>query len=183
MDAACTAGGREGSPGGISVTARDQVSLAFLRGTFTAVMGPSGLVRYPPKVALASLVNSLKGVASRRLPVEFTGRVNRAIMHGWFWSPPTSPVRAAACRSKWSRTTSHWWRHLNPTPCLERPRSCLAESPGKPALTRGRMPRGGTARQSAPWGMATFSNLAIVLLAVTGRVDLAAAVDHYRSPT
>jgi hypothetical protein len=31
--------------------------------------------------------------------------------------------------------------------------------------------------------MATFSNLAIVLLTVTGRVDLAAAVDHYRSPT
>lgn len=30
------------SSGGTSVTALDQVSLAFLRGTFTAVMGPSG---------------------------------------------------------------------------------------------------------------------------------------------
>jgi len=31
-------------------------------------------------------VNSLKGVSSRRLRQEFTGRVNRAIMHGRFWS-------------------------------------------------------------------------------------------------
>jgi hypothetical protein len=31
--------------------------------------------------------------------------------------------------------------------------------------------------------MATFSNLEIALLAVTSRVDLAAAVDDYRSPT
>ena len=45
------------------------------------------LVHYPPKVALASLVNSLKGVSSRRLRGEFNGRVNRAIMHGRFWSP------------------------------------------------------------------------------------------------
>lgn len=33
---------RRYSAGGTSVTALDQVSLAFLRGTFTAVMGPSG---------------------------------------------------------------------------------------------------------------------------------------------
>ncbi|MET7989043.1 IS200/IS605 family transposase [Streptomyces sp. NPDC005281] len=45
------------------------------------------LVHHPPKVALASLVNSLKGVSSRRLRAEFTGRVNPAIMHGRFWSP------------------------------------------------------------------------------------------------
>ena len=45
------------------------------------------LVHYPPKVALASLVNSLKGVSSRRLRAEFTGQVNRAITHGRFWSP------------------------------------------------------------------------------------------------
>lgn len=45
------------------------------------------LVHYPPKVALASLVNSLKGVSSRRLRAEFTGQTNRAIMHGRFWSP------------------------------------------------------------------------------------------------
>lgn len=45
------------------------------------------LVHYPPKVALSVLVNSLKGVSSRRLRAEFTGRVNRALMHGRFWSP------------------------------------------------------------------------------------------------
>ncbi|MFI0153782.1 IS200/IS605 family transposase [Streptomyces lydicus] len=44
------------------------------------------LVHYPPKVALSNLVNSLKGVSSRRLRQEYTGRVNRAIMHGRFWS-------------------------------------------------------------------------------------------------
>ncbi|WP_411144765.1 IS200/IS605 family transposase [Streptomyces sp. x-80] len=44
------------------------------------------LVHYPPKVALSSLVNSLKGVSSRYLRAEFTGRVNRATVHGRFWS-------------------------------------------------------------------------------------------------
>jgi putative transposase len=45
------------------------------------------LVFYPPKVAVSALVNSLKGVSARRIRAEFTGRVNRAIMHGHFWSP------------------------------------------------------------------------------------------------
>ncbi|MCM1973118.1 MULTISPECIES: IS200/IS605 family transposase [unclassified Streptomyces] len=45
------------------------------------------LVHYPPKVAVSSLVNSLKGVSARILRRDFTGRVNRAIMHGRFWSP------------------------------------------------------------------------------------------------
>lgn len=45
------------------------------------------LVNYPPKVTVSKLVNSLKGVSSRYLRQEFTGRVNRAIMHGHFWSP------------------------------------------------------------------------------------------------
>ncbi|MFB7226046.1 IS200/IS605 family transposase, partial [Streptomyces sp. NPDC056227] len=44
------------------------------------------LVHYPPRVALSNLVNSLKGVSSRRLRQEFTGHVNQAIMHGRFWS-------------------------------------------------------------------------------------------------
>ncbi|WP_184364197.1 IS200/IS605 family transposase [Nocardiopsis metallicus] len=44
------------------------------------------LVHYPPKVALSKLVNSLKGVSSRYLRQEFTGQVNRNIMHGRFWS-------------------------------------------------------------------------------------------------
>jgi putative transposase len=45
------------------------------------------LVDYPPKVAVAALVNSLKGVSARRLRSEFTGRVNRASIRGHFWSP------------------------------------------------------------------------------------------------
>jgi putative transposase len=45
------------------------------------------LVEYPPKVAVSALVNSLKGVSARRLRSQFTGRVNRHIMHGHFWSP------------------------------------------------------------------------------------------------
>ena len=45
------------------------------------------LAGYPPKVAVSALVNSLKGVSARRLRSEFTGRVNRHIMHGHFWSP------------------------------------------------------------------------------------------------
>ncbi|MEV7601209.1 IS200/IS605 family transposase [Kitasatospora sp. NPDC089797] len=45
------------------------------------------LVNYPPKVAVSSLVNSLKGVSARILRRDFTGRANRAIMHGHFWSP------------------------------------------------------------------------------------------------
>lgn len=45
------------------------------------------LVHYPPKVAVSKLVNSLKGVSARILRRDFTGRVNRAIMHGHFWSP------------------------------------------------------------------------------------------------
>ncbi|MFF3253235.1 IS200/IS605 family transposase [Actinacidiphila glaucinigra] len=44
------------------------------------------LVHYPPKVPLSHLVNSLKGVSSRRLRQEYTGQVNQAIMHGRFWS-------------------------------------------------------------------------------------------------
>jgi putative transposase len=36
---------------------------------------------------LSALVNSFKGVPARRLRAEFTGRVNRHIMHGHYWSP------------------------------------------------------------------------------------------------
>ena len=42
------------------------------------------LVHYPPSVAISRLVNSLKGVSSRRLRAENT---NRAAMRGHFWSP------------------------------------------------------------------------------------------------
>ena len=45
------------------------------------------LVEHPPKVAVPALVNSLNGVPTRRLRAEFTGPVNRHIMHGHPWSP------------------------------------------------------------------------------------------------
>ncbi|AUA17182.1 Transposase IS200 like protein [Streptomyces malaysiensis subsp. malaysiensis] len=45
------------------------------------------LINYPPKIAVSKLVNSLKGVSARRIRQEFTGRINRAIMHGHLWSP------------------------------------------------------------------------------------------------
>jgi putative transposase len=45
------------------------------------------LVHYPPAVAISRLVNSLKGVSSRRLREENVGRTNRAAMPGHFWSP------------------------------------------------------------------------------------------------
>jgi putative transposase len=45
------------------------------------------LARYPPKVAVSALVNCLKGGPARQLRPEFTGRVNRHIMHRHFWSP------------------------------------------------------------------------------------------------
>ncbi|MFV5998175.1 IS200/IS605 family transposase [Streptomyces sp. NPDC056231] len=43
-------------------------------------------VHYPPKVALSKLINSLKGVSSRYLRAEYTGRINRNGMGPVFWS-------------------------------------------------------------------------------------------------
>ena len=56
------------------------------------------LVEYPPKVAVPALVNNLKGVSARRLRAEFTGRVNRHIVHGHFWSPSYFAVSCGALR-------------------------------------------------------------------------------------
>ena len=39
------------------------------------------LVHYPPKLAISTLVNSLKGVSAHYLRKEFTGRINRHIIH------------------------------------------------------------------------------------------------------
>ncbi|MFD3537562.1 IS200/IS605 family transposase [Streptomyces sp. NPDC058661] len=44
------------------------------------------LVHYPPKVALSKLINSLKGVRSRYLRAEYTGRINQIGMGSVFWS-------------------------------------------------------------------------------------------------
>jgi REP-associated tyrosine transposase len=45
------------------------------------------LVRYPPKLPVSTLVNRLKGVSAHYLREEFTGRVNRHLVHGHLWSP------------------------------------------------------------------------------------------------
>ncbi|MEV0158435.1 IS200/IS605 family transposase [Micromonospora sp. NPDC050686] len=45
------------------------------------------LVHYPPKLSISTLVNRLKGVSAHYLRQEFTGRINRHIMHGHLWSP------------------------------------------------------------------------------------------------
>jgi putative transposase len=45
------------------------------------------LVHYPPKLPISTLVNRLKGVSAHYLRKEFTGRINRHIMHGNLWSP------------------------------------------------------------------------------------------------
>jgi putative transposase len=45
------------------------------------------LVHYPPKLPVSTLVNRLKGVSAHYLREEFTGRVNRHLMHGHLWSP------------------------------------------------------------------------------------------------
>jgi putative transposase len=45
------------------------------------------LIHHPPTIALSRLVNSFKGVSSRRLRQDDTGRVNRAGTRGHLWSP------------------------------------------------------------------------------------------------
>jgi putative transposase len=52
------------------------------------------LVQYPPKLAVSTLVNRLKGVSAHYLRKEFTGRVNQHLMHGHLWSPS---YLAASC--------------------------------------------------------------------------------------
>ncbi len=45
------------------------------------------LVHCPPKVALSNLVNSLKGVSSRRLRQEFPEHISKHLWAGKLWSP------------------------------------------------------------------------------------------------
>ncbi|MET7929212.1 IS200/IS605 family transposase, partial [Streptomyces sp. NPDC005349] len=44
------------------------------------------VTRKPPKVQLSKLVNSLKGVSSRRLRHEYDSHVRRYLWGGHFWS-------------------------------------------------------------------------------------------------
>lgn len=45
------------------------------------------LVHYPPNIALSRLVNSLKGVSSRRLRQEHAAHIRRYLWGEHFWSP------------------------------------------------------------------------------------------------
>jgi putative transposase len=45
------------------------------------------LIHYPPKVAVSKLVNSLKGVSSRRLKVDYAQEVSKVYWQGVLWSP------------------------------------------------------------------------------------------------
>ncbi|WP_184759378.1 IS200/IS605 family transposase [Streptosporangium album] len=45
------------------------------------------LVHHPPKVALSTLVNSLKGVSARLLSKEYPAHIRKYLWGGHFWSP------------------------------------------------------------------------------------------------
>ena len=45
------------------------------------------LVNYPPKVSLSKLVNSLKGVSSRRLRSDYADGIAKIYWKGVLWSP------------------------------------------------------------------------------------------------
>lgn len=45
------------------------------------------LVNYPPKIAISTLVNSLKGVSSRLLRREFSKEMSKVYWKGVLWSP------------------------------------------------------------------------------------------------
>ncbi|WP_214111431.1 IS200/IS605 family transposase [Acrocarpospora catenulata] len=45
------------------------------------------LVHYPPKVALSTLVGSLKGVSARLLRKEYPAHIREYLWGGHFWSP------------------------------------------------------------------------------------------------
>jgi putative transposase len=52
------------------------------------------LVHYPPKIALARLVGSLKGVSARRTRQEFPTHIRKYLWDEHLWSPP---YLAASC--------------------------------------------------------------------------------------
>lgn len=64
------------------------------------------LVNFPPKVAVTKLVNSLKGVSSRRLRQEFPDLVRHYWRTNKLCPGPTSPGPSEAPRSPWSGSTS-----------------------------------------------------------------------------
>jgi putative transposase len=45
------------------------------------------LINYPPKVAVSKLVNSLKGVSSRKLRTDYAKELSKVYWKGVLWSP------------------------------------------------------------------------------------------------
>ena len=79
------------------------------------------LMQYRPKVAVSALVNSRKGVPGK-LRSEFTGRVNRHIMHGHFWSPSCLAASRGGAPLSIIRQHIEQQRHpVNATSGLTRP--------------------------------------------------------------
>ena len=64
------------------------------------------LVTYPPKVAVSSLVNSLKGVSSRMIRKKHYPSIREKCGTAHCGRPPTLPVAAAVLLSKSSANTS-----------------------------------------------------------------------------
>lgn len=99
------------------------------------------LVDYPPKVALSALVNSLKGVSSRRVRQQNWPEVKRALRGDHFWSPsycvvscggaPIAIVREYIEHQK--LTPRKPGRPRKPRPLAETPIHPLPEGRGFPA--------------------------------------------------
>lgn len=45
------------------------------------------LINYPPKVSISKLVNSLKGVSSRKLRIDYAKELDKIYWKGVLWSP------------------------------------------------------------------------------------------------
>ena len=58
------------------------------------------LIAYPPKTSISRLVNSLKGVSSRRVRALGYPEVRRALWGGAFWSPSYCAVSAGGAPLK-----------------------------------------------------------------------------------
>jgi putative transposase len=64
------------------------------------------LLAYPTALAIATLVQRLKDRTAYAVRREDTGRCVRTRMHGYLWTPSTSPSPAAAHRCRSSSDTS-----------------------------------------------------------------------------
>lgn len=110
------------------------------------------LVYYPPKVQLSKLVNSLKGVSSRRLRQEYDSHVRRYLWGGHFWS---GSYFAGSCGgaplSVVKQYIENQQPHLTATTEAQSPLALRTSGPrmaftpalkgGAPAKIRGRSPR------------------------------------------